>query len=82
MALILKIVNISATDDYFIIAEFENCVKKKINFKEYLKSQAFLPLVNIDLFKAVSLYYGIPVWLNGKIDIAPEFIYENGVEID
>ena len=40
---------------------------------------AFLPLKNPDVFRDVYIDYGVPVWKNGDIDIAPEFLYDHGI---
>jgi hypothetical protein len=32
-----------------------------------------------NVFSNVSLDHGVPVWMNGEIDIAPEVLYYDGV---
>lgn len=41
-----------------------------------LKYPAFAPLKDEAVFKSASVEYGVVVWNNGDIDIAPESIYE------
>lgn len=41
-----------------------------------LKYPAFAPLKDEVVFKSASIEYGVVVWNNGDIDIAPESIYE------
>lgn len=48
-------------------------------FKPLLSSPAFAPLTDKAIFGAVYIDYGVPVWKDGDIDIAPEYLYENGV---
>ena len=35
-------------------------------------------LAEPDVFKSVYIDYGVPVWKDGEIDIAPETLYEQG----
>lgn len=72
-------------DDYKILIEFSNKKTKVVDFKTALNNftgQVFKPLKNIDYFKAFRISEGIATleWDNGA-DIAPEFLYEIGVEI-
>ena len=43
-----------------------------------LQAPAFAPLAEPDVFKSVYIDYGVPVWKDGEIDIAPETLYEQG----
>ncbi|MBQ6381536.1 MAG: hypothetical protein IJJ41_08090 [Clostridia bacterium] len=40
---------------------------------------AYLPLGDINTFKGVDIDYSVAVWNGGDIDIAPEYLYEHGV---
>ena len=46
------------------------------------RSAIFAPLKNIDLFNQVYIDYGVPVWNDGDIDIAPEKVYRDGIPCD
>jgi len=76
-----RMIAIWALDNYGIKAEFLNGETKIYDFKPHLKSPAFKPLQNKELFNSVALDRGIPVWQNGEIDIAPEVIYYDGVSV-
>ena len=45
-----------------------------------LNKPAFKKLADEKLFKEVYLDYGVTVWENGEIDIAPETLYEGSVD--
>lgn len=40
------------------------------------RGSAFLPLQDESVFRAVSLFHGVPTWMDGTIDIAPEWLWE------
>ena len=39
----------------------------------------FQPLRDMDVFRNISLDGWTVTWLDGAVDIAPEFLYENGI---
>ena len=41
----------------------------------------FAPLADINIFKGVYIDYGVPVWNDGDIDIAPETLYEQSIPV-
>jgi hypothetical protein len=43
-----------------------------------LSLPAFAPLKDEETFKNVYIDYGVTVWNDGEIDIAPELLYEKG----
>jgi hypothetical protein len=49
------------------------------DFTPLLETEAFGPLKDEASFRGVYVDYGVTVWNNGDIDIAPEYLYENGV---
>ena len=52
---------------------------KVCDFTPLLSSPAFSPLRDAARFAAVYIDYGVPTWEDGTIDIAPEYLYQNGV---
>ena len=46
-----------------------------------LDREPFHALVDEAIFRAVECHYGVPNWNDEEIDIAPEYIYENGTRI-
>lgn len=52
--------------------------EKKLFDTTSLKGSAFEPLQNESVFQASTVEHGFVSWLNGEIDIAPKYMYENG----
>lgn len=47
-----------------------------------LKMPAFAPLADWETFSGAYIDYGVVVWNDGDIDIAPEMLYEKSVPAD
>ena len=74
-----KIISIHCLCDYKLKVEFINGEVKIYDFSQQLNFPAFQPLKDKRVFSNVSLDRGVPVWLDGEIDIAPEVLYCDGV---
>nr|DAS80764.1 MAG TPA: Protein of unknown function (DUF2442) [Caudoviricetes sp.] len=74
----LRVVGVRPLDDFCLWVRFNNGEAKMFDFKPLLKTPAFAPLADLDVFKGVYIDYGVPVWNDGAIDIAPEALYEEG----
>jgi len=77
---IIKVVSIRPEDDYKLWVKFSNGKEKIFDFSSLLSSPSFESLKDKSLFNSVYIDYGVPVWDNGNIDIAPERLYEGGIE--
>ena len=77
-----EVVQANYVDGYRIAVLFNDGVKKIVDFTNLLKRNmpVFKPLENIDLFKKFTVTDSLE-WDNGNIDIAPEYLYENGVKV-
>lgn len=77
-----EVVQANYVDGYRIAVLFNDRVKKIVDFTNLLKRNmpVFKPLENIDLFKKFTVTDTLE-WDNGNIDIAPEYLYENGVKV-
>jgi hypothetical protein len=75
----LKVSGVRPMADYKLWVRFSNGEVRIADFEPLLKTPAFAPLANMETFRAVYIDYGIPVWMDGDIDIGPDFLYENSV---
>jgi hypothetical protein len=73
--------SVRALDNYRLWIRFSTGEVKVFDFNPILDSPAFAPLKEKSVFENVYLDYGCPVWKDGEIDISPEWIYKEGVEI-
>ena len=76
---VLRVTGVRPLNDFRLWTRFNNGEARVFDFEPLLKMPGYAPLSNIDTFKGVYIDYGVPVWNNGDIDIAPEYLYENGV---
>ena len=42
-----------------------------------LEGSAFAPLADEEVFRRVTVSHGVVSWLDGEIDCAPEYLYQN-----
>ena len=77
----IKVSGVRALDDYRLWIRFNSGETKIFDFKPLLNKPAFSPLKETDVFKGVYIDYGITVWNDGEIDIAPEYLYEHSKNI-
>ena len=64
-----------------LLLVFDNGVEKRIDLKDHLKGSVFAPLKDIEYFKRFFLDGWTVAWPNGA-DLAPEFLYENGIVVE
>ena len=77
----LKIIGVRPLADYNLWVRFSTDEVKIFDFKPLLKLPCFKPLKDVEVFSGVYIDYGCTVWNDGAIDIAPEYLYENGVAV-
>ena len=78
----IKVCGVRPLPDYRLWVRFTTGSAKIFDFKPLLDTPAFAPLLDPDIFNRVYIDYGIPVWNDGDIDIAPEKLYADGAEAD
>ena len=78
----IRNINTDVKEDYILIIEFENGIRKKYDFKKNFKNPLFQDLKNKILFKQVKVDaggYGIS-W-NDELDLSEYELWNNGVII-
>ena len=75
----IQVVNVRPMKDHKLWLRFSTGETKVFDFKNMLSQPAFAPLADQKAFEEVYIDYGVPVWQNGDIDIAPLYLYENAV---
>lgn len=64
--------------DHKLWVRFNTGEVRIVDFAPLLALPAFAPLADEEAFRSVYIDYGMTVWLDGEIDIAPETLYEQG----
>lgn len=76
----IKINGVRPLDDYKLWLRFSTGEAKIFDFKPLLNEPCFIPLQDKNVFNQVYIDYGVTVWNDGDIDIAPELLYKNSVD--
>lgn len=74
----VKVESVRPLDDWKLRLRFSTGEVKMFDFSPLLDAPCFRPLQDEKIFRSVSLDLGVPVWLNGEIDIAPERLWLDG----
>jgi len=77
----ITVISARALEDYKLWLRFSTGETKVFDFIPLLNTEVFRPLKDKASFGNVYVDYGIPVWNDGAIDIAPEYLYQNGISI-
>jgi hypothetical protein len=76
-----EVKEVEAKDDYKLLITFVTGEKKLFDFKPLLDQVYYKELKdNEELFKKATVGGDTVVW-NDEIDIAPEYLYENGTPV-
>lgn len=78
----VRVFGIRPLDNYKLWVRFSTGEAKIFDSAPFLEFPAFAPLKDEVVFRQVYIDYGVAVWNNGDIDIAPEVLYEKGVSAD
>ena len=74
-----EVLDATYLDGYRILVKFNDGIKKVVDLANVIKQYpVFKPLKDMTLFKQFTVTDTLE-WDNGKIDIAPEYLYDNGV---
>ncbi len=77
----IKISGVHPMDDYNLWVRFNTGEAKIVDFEPLVCKPAFAPLADQNLFRSVYIDYGVTVWNDSEIDIAPETLYDKGVAV-
>lgn len=75
----IKVCGVRPLEDFRLWVRFNTGEAKIFDFNPLLSKPAFAPLSDKAVFNAVYIDYGVTVWNDGDIDIAPETLYRDGV---
>ena len=81
-AKLLHVCGVRPLDGHKLWVKFDTGEARVFDFTPFLKYPCYKPLMDEKLFKEVYIDYGTAVWNDGEIDIAPEQLYNAGVEPD
>ena len=76
---LLKVSGVRPLKNHKLWLRFNNGEARIFDFAPLLGKPAFAPLKEESVFFGVYIDYGVPVWNDGDIDIAPETLYEQSV---
>ena len=75
----LKVNGVRPLENHKLWLRFNTGEARIFDFTPLLSMPAFAPLTDMSVFRCVYIDYGVPVWNDGDIDIAPETLYEQSV---
>ena len=78
---LITVESVRAMEDYNLWILFSTGESKVFDFTPLLEQGVFKALQNKNVFRDVYVDYGVPVWCNGEVDIAPEHLYYQGVSV-
>lgn len=73
----IKVCGVRPMEDHKLWVRFNTGEAKIFDFGPMLKEPAFFPLANQEIFAGVYIDYGVTVWLDGEIDISPQYLYDH-----
>lgn len=74
----IKVCGVRPLEGHRLWVRFTTGEAKVFDFTSLLEKPAFRDLRDQRLFNQVYIDFGVPVWKDGEIDIAPEYLYNNG----
>jgi hypothetical protein len=75
----VTVISVRPLEGHRLWMRFSTGEEKVFDFTPLLETEAFEPLKDEASFRGVYVDCGVAVWNDGDIDIAPEYLYENGV---
>jgi len=78
----IRVSGVRPLEGFKLWVRFNTGESKVVDFMPFLSAPGFVQLKDEAIFKRVYIDYGITVWCDGEIDIAPETLYERGVSTE
>ena len=75
----VKVIAVRPMENYLLRLSFSTGETKIFDCKPLLQTGVFRALAEPSVFNTVYLEHGAPAWCSGSIDIAPEWLYEDGI---
>lgn len=75
----VKVLSARPLDGWRLWLRFSTGEVKIFDFAPLLAFPCFRPLHDESVFRSVSLEHGVPVWLGGEVDIAPEKLLQDSL---
>ena len=77
----IKVKSVRSLGDYKLWVRFTTNEEKVFDFTPLLDAPCYQPLKEKGVFDGVYVDFGVAVWNDGEIDIAPESLYAKGVPV-
>lgn len=74
----IEVIKAEYLDGYRLKLWFNNSDVMEVDLKDSLDCPAFEPLNNLDHFRNFQLGFGTVTWLDGRLDLAPEYLHDIG----
>ena len=75
----LSVISVKVLPDHVMLITFSNGEERLFD-ASILKGEVFEALQDEDNFKSAYVDHGVITWMDGEIDCAPEFMYQNSYE--
>lgn len=75
----IEVVDVKVLDDMILLLKF-NTGEQRVFDATILNGEVFKPLRDKKIFNNVQIDCGVVTWMDGDIDCAPEYMYENSYE--
>ena len=75
----IEVVDVKVLDDMILILKF-NTGEQRVFDATILDGEVFKPLRDKEIFNNVQIDCGVDTCMDGDIDCAPEYMYENSYE--
>ena len=76
---VIQVISARAIDDYKLWLRFSTGEEKIFDFLPLLDEKVFSILKDKNIFTKVYVDYGVTVWNDGEVDIAPEYLYHHSI---